>query len=149
VDYSLETGEVLEKGTFQGYSDESTWARGQAWALYGYTMMFRETGDSTYLQQAIHIADYIIQRLPSDFVPYWDFDDPGIPDEPKDASAAAITASALLELYPFAGRREPYIYLWLKKCWKHSCLLEYTAQLGTNGNFILKQSVGTKIQIQV
>lgn len=99
VEYDPSNGEILKKRTHQGYQDNSMWARGQTWAIYGYTMMFRETGDTKYLDQAEKAADIFISRLPDDDIPYWDFDAPNIPDEPKDASAAAIASSALLELY--------------------------------------------------
>ncbi len=110
VDYDPETGAVVKKQTHQGAADDSSWARGQAWALYGYTMMARETGQRAYLAQAVKIAQFIMNhpRLPADKVPYWDFDAPGIPDAPRDASAAAIMASALLELSEQAAAlREP------------------------------------------
>ncbi len=144
VDYNSTNGEVIDRGTFQGYSDESAWARGQAWALYGYTMMFRETGDSCFLNQAIHIADYFISRLPDDYVPYWDFDAPGIPDEPKDASSAAIVASALLELYQYTESKAT-LYLYVAEQMLTNLMTnQYTAVPGTNANFILKHSVGNK-----
>ena len=98
VDYDTLTGEPVAKVTHQGYADDSQWARGHAWAIYGYTMMYRETGLPAYRDIAQKAADYFIGRLPADVVPFWDFDDPDIPQVPKDASAAAITASALLEL---------------------------------------------------
>jgi len=98
LDYDTLTGEVREKVTFQGYADSSMWARGQAWAIYGFTMAARETGRENFLSQAQSAAAIFLERLPEDGVPYWDFDAPGIPNAPKDASAAAITASALLEL---------------------------------------------------
>ena len=98
VNYDPETGAVKEKQTSQGYSDESMWARGQAWGGYGYTMMYRFTNDERYLGIAQKTFDRFIDRLPADFVPYWDFDAPGIPNEPRESSAAAIAASGLLEL---------------------------------------------------
>ncbi|WP_282777133.1 glycoside hydrolase family 88 protein [Phaeodactylibacter xiamenensis] len=98
LDYDTLSGSVREKVTFQGYADSSMWARGQAWAIYGFTLTARETGRADFLKQAQSAADIFLKRLPEDGVPYWDFDAPGIPDEPKDASAAAIAASALLEL---------------------------------------------------
>ena len=81
-------------------SDESAWARGQAWAIYGYTMCYRYTHDQKYLDMAEKIYNFIFNNpnLPEDLVPYWDFDAPNIPNEPRDASAAACTASALYEL---------------------------------------------------
>ena len=83
----------------QGHSVDSTWARGQAWAIYGYTVMYRKTGDSRYLQTAEKLISYYLANLPEDYIPYWDFDAGRIlPDQKRDSSAATITASALLEL---------------------------------------------------
>lgn len=96
--YDTLTGDFIKGVTHQGYADNTMWARGQAWAIYGYTMMYRETGLTRYLDFAQKVTDVYLQRLPEDYVPYWDFDAPGIPDAPRDASAAAIVASALLEL---------------------------------------------------
>jgi unsaturated chondroitin disaccharide hydrolase len=98
VDYNPDTGEVIEKSTWQGYQADSTWARGQAWALYGFTMAFRETDNPEFLDTARRTADYFIDNVPEDHVPYWDFQAPGIPDADRDTSAAAIAASGLLEL---------------------------------------------------
>lgn len=98
VDYDTITGEVLSKGTFQGYADSSAWARGQAWALYGFTYMYKETQQDEFLDKAKQIASFILNNLPEDYVPYWDFLAPNIPDEPRDASAASIIASALIDL---------------------------------------------------
>jgi hypothetical protein len=98
VNYDPVSGAVLGKQTHQGAADSSVWARGQAWGIYGFTVMYRETRDPRFLTAARRAADYFLAHLPADAVPYWDFDAPGIPDEPRDASAAAITASALLEL---------------------------------------------------
>ncbi len=105
VDYDPQTGLVLQRCTHQGYSDESSWSRGQAWGLYGYTMCYRETGDERYLDQAEKIAEFIMSNpnMPEDHVPYWDYDAPGIPDEPRDASASAVTASALYELSGYSS----------------------------------------------
>lgn len=96
--YALPGGEFLRGCTHQGYADDSMWARGQAWGIYGFTMCYRFTGDKRYRDFAARIADVYTERLPEDMVPYWDFDDPRIPDAPRDASAAAVVASALLEL---------------------------------------------------
>ena len=96
--YDTITGDFLKGVTHQGYSNETMWARGQAWAIYGFTMVYRETKDKKFLRFAEKVTDIYLSRLPADFVPYWDFDAPNIPDEPKDASAAAIVASALIEL---------------------------------------------------
>ena len=113
VDYDPETGEVRKKQTAQGYADESAWARGQAWALYGYTVCYRYTHDKKYLDQAQKVYNFIFtnKNLPEDLVPYWDFDAPDLSSgEPKDASAAAITASALLELSTYVTERDSSHY---------------------------------------
>lgn len=96
--YDTITGDLIKGVTHQGYANETMWARGQAWAIYGYTMVYRETGDKKFLRFAEKVTDVYLKQLPEDYVPYWDFNAPNIPDEPKDASAAAIVASALLEL---------------------------------------------------
>ena len=98
VDYDPETGDIRMKVTHQGYSDDSAWSRGQAWAVYGYTMMFREVGDEAYLALAENIARMLLDRLPEDGIPYWDYDSPDIPDAQRDASAGAIMASSFIEL---------------------------------------------------
>ncbi|WP_276485514.1 glycoside hydrolase family 88 protein [Paraflavitalea pollutisoli] len=102
VVYDTITGKVIRQQTHQGYADSTMWARGQAWGIYGYTLMYRETKDTTYRRFAQSVADVWLQRLPQDGIPYWDFQAPDIPRAPKDASAAAITASALLELSTMA-----------------------------------------------
>ena len=98
VDYDTISGKRIAQQTHQGYADSSAWARGQAWAIYGYTVVYRETKDPKYLDFVQKVADVYLERLPEDKVPYWDFSAPGIPDVPRDASAAAVVASALLEL---------------------------------------------------
>ena len=96
--YDTITGNLIKGVTHQGYADSTMWARGQAWAIYGYTVVYRETKDPKYLDFAQKVTDVYLERLPEDKVPYWDFSAPGIPDAPRDASAAAVVASALLEL---------------------------------------------------
>ncbi len=96
--YDDKTGKVLDRKTHQGYADNSLWARGQAWAIYGFTMCYRETGCIDFLHTAQAVAWAYLQHLPGDLIPYWDFCDPAIPYAPRDASAAAIAASALIEL---------------------------------------------------
>jgi unsaturated chondroitin disaccharide hydrolase len=96
--YDDKTGQFLKGVTHQGYADNSMWARGQAWAIYGFTMCYRESKEPEFLDRARKSADIYLKRLPADQVPYWDFDAPDIPQAPRDASAAAIVASALLEL---------------------------------------------------
>lgn len=101
--YDTVTGKCIKKCTHQGYSDDSMWARGQAWAIYGYTVVFRETGNPKYLEFAERLVDTYMKNLPDDYVPYWDFNAPDIPNAPRDASAACVVASALLEMSGFYG----------------------------------------------
>lgn len=145
VSYDTITGEPHVKQTHQGASDESIWARGQAWGLYGYTMMHRETGYQRYLDQAIDIANLIIdhENMPEDGIPYWDYLAPGIPETSRDASAAAIIASALIELSTMVDEEESDKFLSMAE--KQLSTLsspEYLAVPGSNGFFILKNSVG-------
>jgi hypothetical protein len=98
VDYDPNTGAVLFRGTFAGASDSSTWARGQAWGIYGFAMAYGETGDARFLMTAQRLADYYLANVPADYVPYWDFQAPGIPNAPRDSSAASITLAGLLQL---------------------------------------------------
>ncbi|GAA4825119.1 glycoside hydrolase family 2 TIM barrel-domain containing protein [Algivirga pacifica] len=112
VDYDTLSGQTIKKNTHQGYSDASAWARGQAWGLYGYTMMYRETGHIPYLEQAEKIAAYLLTHpnLPEDKVPYWDFDAPDLSKAPRDVSAAAVMASAFLDLGQLKGEDEGVRY---------------------------------------
>lgn len=145
IDYNPQTGAVLQKKTFQGYSDPSAWARGQAWAVYGYTMMYRFTKDKQYLDQARHIAAFILDNpnMPADKVPYWDFNDPAIPNVPRDASAAAVTASALLELGRYTSGKEKKKYVSNAEQMLQSLASPaYRAPYGTNGGFLLLHSTG-------
>jgi len=96
--FDIETGAFLQGYTHQGYANESMWARGQGWGIYGFAMAYRETGDSNFLNTAIKLSDKFLERLPEDGIPFWDFDDPKIPNVPKDASAAAVAACGLMEL---------------------------------------------------
>lgn len=145
VSYDTITGAPHLKQTHQGYSDESSWSRGQAWGLYGYSYLYRETKDERYLQQAKNIADFIINHpnMPEDYIPYWDFDSPEIPNTPRDASAACIMASALVELSGFvdADLSKKYLSV-VEKQIRTLASPEYTANLGENGCFILKHSTG-------
>ncbi len=97
-EFNEETGAFIKGHTHQGYADESMWARGQAWGIYGFAIAYRETGKLEYLDTAIKLSDHFLNRLPKDGIPYWDFDDPKIPNAPKDASAAAIAACGMLEI---------------------------------------------------
>ncbi|HKO78645.1 MAG TPA: glycoside hydrolase family 88 protein [Flavobacterium sp.] len=105
--YDLETGKKIKGMTAQGYSDNSMWARGQAWAIYGFTMVYRETKEKRFLEFAHKLARVYLDRLTTeDLIPYWDFNAPGIPNEPRDASAAAIVASGLLELSTYTNDKK-------------------------------------------
>jgi rhamnogalacturonyl hydrolase YesR len=147
VDYDPQTGTPIAKRTHQGLSDESAWARGQAWGLYGFTMCFRETEEPAFLEQAQKIADFYTQHpaLPDDGVPYFDFDAPERSDVPdlRDASAGAIAASALLELskYAKAGALERYLGFAIRAIRSLSSA-GYRAEHGQNGHFLLEHSVG-------
>lgn len=148
LDYDTITGKVLAKNTAQGYSDESAWARGQAWGFYGYVVMYRETGDQKYLDQAIKIGDFMLnhENLPEDKIPYWDFNAPEIPDAYRDASAGAIICSALIELSEYVDDSLKQKYLNNAETMLLSLASDkYLAKPGTNGNFILKHSVGHKM----
>ena len=142
VDYDSENGVVRGKYTAQGAADDSSWARGQAWGLYGFTITYRYTRDKVFLEQAEKIAHYIInfKETPKDGIPYWDYQASKIPNEPRDVSAAAITVSALLELNNFSDQDfGPAI----DKIMNSLASDQYTAQLGENKHFILKHSVGS------
>ncbi len=141
VDYDPETGEVLHRCTAQGYADESAWARGQAWALYGFATAYSYTGFERYLEQSEKVAAYIIGRLPEDGVPYWDFDAPDIPDTYRDASSAAIMASAFYHLYSITGTIQ--YRQTADKMLSSLSSPAYRAEPGTNGGFILMHSVGS------
>ena len=136
-------GTVECRQTFQGKSDDSSWARGQAWAVYGYTECFRETGDSTYLHFAENIADMIMSRVKTDdAIPYWDYDAPVLPETPRDASAAAVTASGLLDLSTMSAEGEKY-FGYAEKIIRSLSGSEYLAKPGENEGFILKHSTGS------
>ena len=159
VSYDPETGAVDARKTSQGFSDSSAWSRGQAWAIYGFTMCYRFTGKQEYLETAVKAADFFInhRNLPEDGIPYWDFNIGEFTDyewaydperfevEPRDASAAAATASALLELKNYvkdpvkaAQYRESAV-----KMLKSLSSDEYMAERGDNNYFLLKHSVAS------
>ncbi|MBW4888563.1 glycoside hydrolase family 88 protein [Mucilaginibacter sp. HMF5004] len=143
VDYDPATGNVIKKITVQGYADESAWARGQAWGLYGFTVCYRETHDKKYLEQAQKIEKFIFSSptMPKDLIPYWDHNDPAIPNTPRDVSAAAITASALLELSTYTKNTG---YKAKANTILYNLSQSYKAPINTNGNFILLHSTGHK-----
>ncbi|MGF7139444.1 glycoside hydrolase family 88 protein [Roseimarinus sediminis] len=145
VSYDTITGEPVKKNTHQGFSHESSWARGQAWGLYGFTMTYRESGQQQFLDQAHKIASFILKHpnLPEDKVPYWDFNAPGIPDEPRDASAAAIICSALYELSLYSkGDAKEWYLSQADQILTSLSSPAYRAKLGSNNFFLLKHSTG-------
>lgn len=145
VDYDPESGEVLKKQTVQGYADHTAWSRGQAWGLYGYTILYRETRNPTYLNQARRIAEFLLQHpnLPEDKIPYWDFNAPGIPQALRDTSAAAIMASALLELCDYVDPASASRYLDVAtRQLRALSSPAYRAKAGENHGFLLKHGVG-------
>ena len=144
IDYDPQTGAVLHRQTHQGYADSSAWARGQGWGLYGYTLCYRETKNPVYLKQAEAIAKFIFTNpnLPKDKVPYWDFSDAAIPNVPRDASAAALMASALYELSTYSANGKQY-----RKTADQivkSLTKSYQAKPGESKGFILLHSTGHK-----
>lgn len=144
ITYNPQTGAVMSKKTAQGNNDSSAWARGQSWGLYGYTLMYRETKDKKYLEQAQGIAAFILDNpnLPADKIPYWDYDAPGIPNTYRDASSAAVMASALLELAGYSDKALASKYRGVVKTVLQTLSSpEYTAAKGKNGGFLLKHSV--------
>lgn len=145
VDYDLRTGNVLKRVTWQGAANESAWARGQGWGLYGFTMMYRFTKDQRYLDFANHIADFILTNpnLPEDGVPYWDFNASDIPNTYRDVSAASLIASGLLELGQYVSKKEQKRYVAVaEKILRSLSSDAYRSKPGENGGFILAHSVG-------
>lgn len=145
LDYDTVTsGKIIKKETHQGYAHESAWARGQAWGLYGFILCYRETKDPAYLQQAERIAAYILNHpnLPKDLIPYWDFNAPAIPNEPRDVSAATITASALYELSTYSEKGKKHRKTADKIL--GNVTRYYRAPVGQYKGFLLLHSTGHK-----
>jgi unsaturated chondroitin disaccharide hydrolase len=145
VSYDTLTGLPHAKQTAQGYSDSSSWSRGQAWGLYGFTMMYRLTKEKRYLEQAEHIADYILHhpRLAADKIPYWDLDAPNIPNAYRDASAGAIICSALIELSGYTDRKRSSEYIDAAETQIRSLSSAHYQNSLPRAPFILKHSVGS------
>lgn len=140
----LDDGSVEKRQTHQGKNDDSAWSRGQAWGVYGYTSCFRETGDSLFLKQAVNIADMIMARNTApDLIPYWDFDAPVADDTPRDASAAAVMASAFIELSTFLPQDGEKYFVYAENILKTLSSDAYLAEKGSNAGFILKHSTGS------
>ncbi len=147
LDYNPETGEVIAKMIGQGLSENSAWARGQAWALYSFPMVYRFTKDQQMLDHAIAIAEYIIPRLPEDGIPFWDFDSPDIPNDVRDASAAAVMACGLIELSSYVDETKSSRYMAVaEKMIRSLASSEYLAEDGENYGFLLKHSTGFKLR---
>ncbi len=146
VNYDTITGKVTNRGTHQGYADNTAWARGQAWGIYGFTTMYRETKDIKYLNLAKNMTDFYLNHpnLPKDLVPYWDFNDPDIPNNvPRDASAAAIVASGLFEMSTYLGLEGKKYFSAAEKIIQ-SLSSNYRTISKDKHSFILKHSVGNK-----
>lgn len=136
-------GTVESKGTYQGKNDMSAWARGQGWGLYGFTACYRETGDTIFLNEAVNIAQMIMKRnVAEDLICYWDFDAPVKSDTPRDASAAAIIASAMFELGTFVDNGVDYIDYAIKIL-RNLSGSNYFSAKGENKGFLLMHSVGS------
>ena len=147
VDYDPQTGEVRLKQTVQGLSDESAWARGNAWGLYGYTMMYEFSKEADMLSKAEDIARTLLPRLPEDGIPFWDFDSPDIPNDLRDASAGAIMASALIKLSTLTADAalKKQCQTVAEKQLRTLASPEYLAAPGEICGFLLKHSVGHKL----
>ncbi|WP_085537295.1 glycoside hydrolase family 88 protein [Massilibacteroides vaginae] len=145
IDYDLTTGEVRNRHTAQGYAHESAWSRGQAWAIYGYTLCYRETGDRKYLDMAVKAFDFMKNHpdMPEDLIPYWDMDAPEIPNELRDVSAATCIASALYELSTMHIDNAATYKAYADKMMLSLASPAYRAKLGENGHFLLMHSVGS------
>ncbi|TKC63753.1 glucuronyl hydrolase [Pedobacter hiemivivus] len=143
ISYDTLSGKVLQRETHQGLTHESAWARGQAWAVYGYAMSFRDTKDKKFLEQAEKVAAFIMNhpKMPKDKIPLWDFDVHNADRSPRDASAAAVIASALLDLSTQVKDGDKY-FKFAEDILKTLSSDEYLAKPGENQFFILKHSVG-------
>ena len=145
VGYDEQTGKVRVQVTAQGHADDSAWARGQAWGLYGYTMMYRQTGDKRYLEHAVNVGKFLMNHpnLPKDKIPYWDYNTPLIPNTPRDASAGALMASAYVELATMVEGDLGEQFLRMAEHQLRSlCSPAYRSKAGENGNFLITHSTG-------
>ena len=145
IDYSLSDGSVRNRHTAQGFAHESAWSRGQAWAIYGFTVCYRETGDRKYLEQALKTFRFMKNHpvMPEDLIPYWDMDAPKIPNELRDASSASCIASALYEISTMDVEHPEEYKAYADRIMKSLASPQYRAPLGTNGHFLLMHSVGS------
>ncbi|WP_304251553.1 glycoside hydrolase family 88 protein [Parabacteroides gordonii] len=145
IDYDLKDGSVRHRHTAQGYAHESAWSRGQAWAIYGFVVCYRETGDRKYLDQALKTFNFMKNHkaMPADLIPYWDMDAPNIPNEPRDASTASCIAAALYEISTLDVENPADYKAYADSIMTSLASPAYRAALGTNGNFLLMHSVGS------
>lgn len=145
LNYDHETGSIKNYQAGQGYNEQSAWARGQAWAVYGYTLMYRETRDQKYLDQAKSVAGFLLNHpnMPDDMIPYWDYNAPDIPNALRDASSAAIMSSALIELSGYVNQSKSRLFRkTAEKMLGFLSKASYRSAIGENGGFILDHSVG-------
>ncbi|MDR2810623.1 MAG: glycoside hydrolase family 88 protein [Tannerellaceae bacterium] len=145
IDYSMGDGSVRNRHTAQGYAHESAWSRGQAWAIYGFTVCYRETGDRKYIDMALKAFDFMRfhRNMPEDLIPYWDMDAPNIPNEYRDASSAAVMASALYEISTMDVDNPQQYKEYADRIMQSLSSPAYRAEPGTNGHFLLMHSVGS------
>jgi len=141
----MEDGSVRNRHTAQGHAHESAWSRGQAWAIYGYTLCYRETGDRKYIDMALKAFDFMRNHedMPEDLIPYWDMDAPDIPNTYRDASAAAVIASALYEISTMDVDNPRQYKEYADRMMQSLASPAYRAEPGTNGHFLLMHSVGS------
>lgn len=145
LDYDLETGKLIAGKNHQGYNDASAWSRGQAWGFYGFTMMYRFEKDEKYLTHAKNVIKFLLNHpnMPEDKIPYWDYNVPSIPNALRDASAASIMASGLLELAQYTkGKESKYYIETARQIIVKLASDQYRAKLGDNGGFLLMHGVG-------
>lgn len=145
IDYNTKTGDVRNRHTAQGYAHESAWSRGQAWAIYGFTVCYRETGDRKYLDQALKTFAFMKDHpaMPTDLIPYWDMDAPNIPNEPRDVSTASCIASALYEISTMDVEDAASYKVYADQLMSTLGSDSYRATMGENNNFLLMHSVGS------
>lgn len=145
IDYNIADGSVRHRQTAQGYADESIWSRGQAWAIYGFTVCYRETKDRKYLDQALKTFQLMKNHpsMPEDLIAYWDMDAPKIPNEPRDASTASCIASALYEISTYDVPDAASYKEYADRMMQSLSTPAYRAKVGSNGNFLLMHSVGS------
>ena len=145
VSYDTLTGQPHVRQTHQGYANESAWSRGQAWAIYGYAVCYRETKDRKYLDQALKTFTMMknLKNMPEDLIPYWDMSAPNIPNEPRDVSTASCIASALYEISTMDVPDAAGYKMYADSIMVSLSSPAYRAALGTNGNFLLMHSVGS------